>query len=464
MAAVIEKSSQKKQDIGIDLVILRAPSMSVKTELVANVATQENRFESYSKLLKELRVRFDSVDQSNGDNTRLELDSIGNRMKHISKYGRPTTKNMNIVRRKFLSTKLVTNSEIEGLDEKSSVNNLDLEAGIGWGDIWLAGYSDSHSTMMANTIYEFVQKVSFDPESQKRLENEPPKLIFHGAENSLDKAKMELRDAMALVNEKLKSESPCCSAIMDRLNEAAKDGNLITFVRNPIAASLSFGLGIVDTSSNSDKPRSVVLVAVDEMQYYSESSKSPVRSTAGALLWLTTNPGLAVLDREKVELKSEGKTNYDMSSAELIKLARDLRLIQLARIMKDSNRKGQELIVFYGGGSNQMLVFDQSKNFDTAVGINNRNWNAKKLSLQGPKYDLGRAGQYRELNGLMYREIPMKEDCLSEDRRFGGMHAYSDVGFRVIKRAQDGSIEKATYAICDDEAKGMSYYPIELRK
>ena len=175
--------------------------------------------------------------------------------------------------------------------------------------------SESHIEITTDLLYQFVNMISKDQRSLNRMKNElePPKLMFHGGDSSLDESKKSIRSALDIVEKRFAKQSDADSKnVVKILKTASEHGKLSTFVRTPTSSSLYFGLNVLD----SDPDRSVVLIAMDDRK----------SNATHALIWLSKNPDLALINKEDVAVHEDDENrNYISDLAERVSSKLELR-------------------------------------------------------------------------------------------------------------------------------------------
>ncbi len=171
-----------------------------------------------------------------------------------------------------------------------------IKKGLGIRSMKWPAYSQNNSTMAAQALYAFIQKLEKDPELKKKFFEEPPRRIFYATESNSDQSRPDAMSAIRMVCNELMSESSDNRRYVNVLRGC--DVMQVTFAC--AGAGLSLGNAFDHVKAN-DKS-SAIIISADTSVY--DNARAPnaeaTQGSAATIMWVTRNPKLVALNGDTI--------------------------------------------------------------------------------------------------------------------------------------------------------------------
>ena len=167
--------------------------------------------------------------------------------------------------------------------------------------------SQSNMTMVADTIYEFIKRVSAWPDMEAKFFAEPPKHIHFGTESNDDFSRPEVTPALGMALSKLINEDDARYRKYLNAFRETESGQR-TFACAGGGLALSDAVAEVKAAHDFGRGESEIIITADTAVYDPKRAKNAEKTqgAAATLMWITKDP-------ELVEIKySRGYGRFSM--------------------------------------------------------------------------------------------------------------------------------------------------------
>jgi 3-hydroxy-3-methylglutaryl CoA synthase len=209
----------------------------------------------------------------------------------------------------------------EQFDETVKNDIGKMTAGLGIKQARLPGFSESNVTFVANSIYEFVKRVTANPKDMEKLESEPIRTIYYASESNPDRSRPEVEESFLLVYSKL-------------LSEGEKNRKIVEMMKNSALVPITYacaggGIALMDAVSNvyfsigTGKPQSALVITADTAIYDNERAPNAeyTQGAGASLLWITKDPELVSI------IYQNGRGDFHMPLSDFTKFGHETPMV-----------------------------------------------------------------------------------------------------------------------------------------